>query len=56
MGWTNLYGTSAGGAEVIRDGSTLRVGFHVRHRADPLKRHAWTGVLKWTRKGNPYLA
>lgn len=34
-----------GGAEVIKDGSVLRIAFHTRASADPLRRPAWTGVL-----------
>ncbi|MQA26691.1 MAG: family 43 glycosylhydrolase [Micromonosporaceae bacterium] len=46
----------SGGAEVIKDGTTLRVAFHARQSYDPLVRPAWTGVLRWTSRGNPYLA
>lgn len=49
----------SGGAEVLRDGTIFRVGFHVRHavkpNGDPI-RHAWTGVLRWDKNGNPYLS
>lgn len=44
-----------GGAEVLQDGTKLRVAFHVRQSLDPLVRDAWTGVIKW-RDGDPYLA
>lgn len=37
-----------GGAEVIKDGSTLRIAFHTRASRDPFVRPAWTGVLTWS--------
>lgn len=52
---SNLF-CGSGGAEVLRDGSVLRIAFHARHSLDPFVRHAWTGRVKWTSAGNPYLS
>lgn len=46
-----------GGAEVIRDGSTYRIAFHTWKDFNPATktRPMWTGELRWTATGVPYL-
>ena len=51
-----------GGATVLNVGGTTRIAFHAyvdaNHNGvkDSNKRQAYTGVLKWTSAGNPYLS
>jgi hypothetical protein len=51
-----------GGAEVVNDGGTYRIAFHVWKNGIPKStsadatRQSWVGTLKWDSSGNPHMA